>query len=247
MVSGEVYFDSSNLKAKKNNLYTMSVSDRIANSLGLDNFDKRHKVGLSLLIVAVIAIASLWIVQLRRNIISPLYAGSQNDQSVASNQTIQNEADLKAKDTDGDGLNDWDELNVYKTSPYLADTDSDTFSDKQEIDSGNDPTCPQGQNCAVTTQPSTVSPDNSFSNSSLENLLNSSVTSTATISPTTTPSTTEPKTLSAEEKKALHDAFGDNPNAKDLRQFLLQAGMDQKTLNGLSDEQIVATFNEMIK
>jgi hypothetical protein len=225
----------------------MSLSDRIANSLGLDNFDKRHKVGLSLLIVAIIAITSLWVVQLRRNIISPLYAGSQNNQSVAANQPTQNEIDLKLKDTDSDGLNDWDELNLYKTSPYLADTDSDTFPDKQEIDSNNDPTCPQGQSCASTTSITNTETESSFSNSSLENLLNNTVSGTATISPTTTPSTEETKTLSVDEKKALRDAFGVNPNAKDLRQFLLQAGMNQKTLDGLSDEQIVATFNEMIQ
>lgn len=224
----------------------MSLSNRIANSLGLDNFDKRHKIGLLLLVVAVVAITTLWVIQLRRNIITPLYAGSQNNQSVASNQLTQNEIDLRAKDTDSDGLNDWDELNLYKTSPYLSDTDSDTFPDKQEIDSGNDPTCPQGQNCASTSQITNTETDTTFSNSSLENLLNSAVSGTATISPTITPST-ETKQLTAEEKKALRDAFGTSPKASDLRQFLLQAGMNQKTLDGLSDEQIVATFNEMIQ
>ncbi len=224
----------------------MSLSNRIANSLGLDNFDRRHKVGFVLLVVAVVAITSLWIIQLRRNIITPLYAGSQNDQLVASNQITQNEIDLRAKDTDSDGLNDWDELNLYKTSPYLSDTDSDTFADKQEIDSGNDPTCPQGQSCASTSEIANTETDTTFSNSSLENLLNSAVTGTATISPTIAPAT-EKKQLTPEEKKALQDAFGANPKATDLRQFLLQAGMNQKTLDALSDEQIVATFNEMIQ
>lgn len=226
-------------------IFSMSLSNRIANNFGLDNFDKRHKIGLSLLVVAIIAITTLWVVQLKRNIISPLYADSQNN-TVASNETTQNEIDLRAKDTDSDGLNDWDELNLYKTSPYLADTDSDTFADKQEIDSGNDPTCPQGQNCALTSQTSNTEGDTTFSNSSLENLLNTTTPSTTTITPTTKPST-ETQQLSAEEKKALRDAFGANPKATDLRQFLLQAGMNQATLDGLSDEQIVATFNEMIQ
>lgn len=63
----------------------MSLSNRIANNFGLDNFDKRHKIGLSLLLVAIIAITTLWIVQLKRNIISPLYGDSQNN-TVATNQ-----------------------------------------------------------------------------------------------------------------------------------------------------------------
>jgi len=58
-------------------------------------------------------------------------------------------AALQAKDTDGDGLSDYDELNRYKTSPYLKDSDSDTFDDKTEIASGNDPNCPAGQDCAI--------------------------------------------------------------------------------------------------
>ena len=37
------------------------------------------------------------------------------------------------KDTDADGLTDADEQNIYRTSAYLADSDSDGVSDNQEI------------------------------------------------------------------------------------------------------------------
>ena len=56
---------------------------------------------------------------------------------------------LKQKDTDGDGLSDYDELFIFQTSPYLADSDSDGHDDKVEIESGNDPNCPQGQTCRM--------------------------------------------------------------------------------------------------
>ncbi len=56
-------------------------------------------------------------------------------------------AALKNQDTDEDGLSDYDELYSYGTSPYLADSDSDTVSDKEELESGNDPNCPTGQDC----------------------------------------------------------------------------------------------------
>ena len=55
----------------------------------------------------------------------------------------------KTKDTDGDGLVDYDELYVFRTSPYLADSDSDGFDDMQEVYSGNDPNCPTGNDCGV--------------------------------------------------------------------------------------------------
>jgi hypothetical protein len=45
-----------------------------------------------------------------------------------------------ATDSDGDGLSDEDEINVYGTSPYDADTDGDGVQDGQEVADGTDPT-----------------------------------------------------------------------------------------------------------
>ncbi len=42
-------------------------------------------------------------------------------------------------DTDGDGLTDGDEINVYHTNPLLADSDNDGVSDGMEIAAGTDP------------------------------------------------------------------------------------------------------------
>lgn len=60
-------------------------------------------------------------------------------------------ADLFAsqgRDTDSDGLSDYEETYVYASSPYLADTDSDGFNDKEELDKGYDPNC-AGESCVV--------------------------------------------------------------------------------------------------
>lgn len=60
---------------------------------------------------------------------------------------------LKQKDTDADGINDFDELYVYETSPYLADSDSDGETDFNEISNNENPNCPIGQNCFMDSMP----------------------------------------------------------------------------------------------
>ena len=50
-------------------------------------------------------------------------------------------------DTDKDGLSDYDELNIYKTSPYIEDSDSDGYTDGEEVKNDKDPNCPSGQDC----------------------------------------------------------------------------------------------------
>lgn len=56
-------------------------------------------------------------------------------------------ADLKDKDTDQDGLNDYQEIYQFRTSIFLADSDSDGFTDLEEANTGNDPLCPTGEDC----------------------------------------------------------------------------------------------------
>jgi len=55
--------------------------------------------------------------------------------------------DDKLVDTDGDGLSDFDEENIFFTSKYLSDSDGDGLSDFEEIKMGSDPNCPTGSSC----------------------------------------------------------------------------------------------------
>lgn len=45
-------------------------------------------------------------------------------------------------DTDGDGLNDADEVIIWKTDPLNPDTDNDTYKDGEEVRNGYDPLGP---------------------------------------------------------------------------------------------------------
>ena len=46
---------------------------------------------------------------------------------------------LKELDTDGDGINDYDEMYYYNTNPYLSDTDGDGIPDGKEVALGMNP------------------------------------------------------------------------------------------------------------
>ena len=46
------------------------------------------------------------------------------------------------EDTDGDGLSDGNEVNLYETDPTLLDTDGDDYTDGQEVVAGSDPKSP---------------------------------------------------------------------------------------------------------
>ena len=53
--------------------------------------------------------------------------------------------DPTKKDTDGDGLSDYDEIFTHNTDPTKADTDGDGFNDKDEIDANKDPNDPNSK------------------------------------------------------------------------------------------------------
>ncbi len=54
----------------------------------------------------------------------------------------------KRRDTDGDGISDFDEEKLIGTSPYLRDTDGDGMPDNAELALGKNPTCAEGTTCA---------------------------------------------------------------------------------------------------
>jgi hypothetical protein len=92
------------------------------------------------------------VVQLRRAINLPFTAPVEDlilVDTLMGPDAAEVEREQKRTDTDGDGLSDWHELNVFKTSPYLRDTDSDGEPDNIEIAKGTNPTCPEGQVCVT--------------------------------------------------------------------------------------------------
>jgi Bacterial TSP3 repeat len=149
----------------------------------------------------------------------------------------------KTKDTDGDGLSDYDEVNIYHTSPYLKDTDSDGIPDGVEIKNGTDPNCPQGQTCV--SQPSTnnqIPTDNEPDLNTLVNEqenINSMINEVQNIPvPVATPETNTPAN---EPTNAAAP-----PSAADIRAMLINAGLDEQSLEGVNDQDLIQLYNESL-
>jgi len=74
------------------------------------------------------------------------YALYADDKFIEGDNTadaeVQSREYAATKDTDNDGLTDYEEKSIYHTSPYRADTDGDDFSDSVEVKSGFDPNGP---------------------------------------------------------------------------------------------------------
>lgn len=130
-----------------------------------------------------------------------------------------NSAYLEPADSDSDGISDSDEVNVYKTSPYLPDSDSDGISDYNEITDGTDPNCPAGKTCD--TADTAVNVDSS----STVNTISDDLTATG-------------------EEGAVSATGEVTPDF--LRQILIQSGSDTSTVNKISDEEIMAAYQEAV-
>lgn len=178
----------------------------------------------------------------RSNITSPFRVSTATltnartaiDKINASDSTLEAERQ-RAKDTDRDGLNDYAELNTYKTSPYLSDTDSDGIADAIEIAQGSDPNCPMGQSCGALTN-ADLQPGYNAS-TSYSNLLNAmQVKPVGPDGSTVTGSATEEFIRNAPDPSAITPA-----RARDL---LVASGLiPVEQLTGLNDAEVMQVYS----
>lgn len=125
-------------------------------------------------------------------------------------------------DTDSDGISDYDELNIFATSPYIADTDSDGRPDGAEILEGGDPNCALGKTCTSS------------------ELLQNGVTAGFLEAQAPLAADTEPPSLEETVGALQQLSIGE------VRQLLISSGADQEALDALNDEQVMALYLEAL-
>lgn len=176
---------------------------------------KEQKIGIILLSVFALLAIGLGALQIRNTMYGPF---ALNNEIPASIKDQVNSPDaLHYRDTDLDGINDFDELYIFSTSPYLADTDSDGINDKTEIDQGKNPTCAEGKQC-------------------------SGVVLDAGVLPTTDTSTVpnqDPGVPPTDLNQMLSDP-------SQIRTMLKNAGVDEKIMDQFSDKDLINAVQEMM-
>lgn len=128
----------------------------------------------------------------------------------------------RISDTDKDGISDYDELKIFGTSPYIADSDSDGRSDGAEILEGGDPNCSLGKACV--------------SSELLQGGVNAAFLEAQAPA---APSAGVPSL--SDTVDALQDL-----SVEEVRQFLADSGVDAAVIAQLTDEQVMTLYQDAL-
>ncbi len=188
-----------------------------------------QKTAVVLLLGLGVVILFFGALQFRNRVVSPFQV------DISGLATADSAVDTANKDTDSDGLSDYDEFNVYQTSPYLEDSDSDGLSDSVETKNGTDPNCPLGQDCiggnnfAIEVATGT---DSTISNASSTDYSSGGL---GTINVSSSTSETD-----------LRNALAGQVDAATLRQILLDNGADKTMLDAITDADLLKSYQEVL-
>lgn len=177
--------------------------------------------------ILAIILGGLYIV---RHVGSPFDLEYQGPQLFSTEEQLQRELEKQqTTDTDGDGLSDYDELYVLKTSPYLFDTDGDGYSDLEEWESDMDPTCAEGTNCV---------------SSSVTNPYSQNDTTFDFLEDAEQQRLDDPSQTAVDPQAVLEEI--QNLNSEQIRELLIAAGATEEELSALTDEQLQELYQQVI-
>lgn len=196
------------------------MSDNLSKQ-SFSELPRSKKIAVFFLSIVAFGILGIWVWQFKARLDSPFIPdGKEAKLAQESYQKII--TNTINDDTDGDGLSDSDEINIYQTSPYIEDTDGDGLSDAQEINSEQDPLCAKGETCGIVL---------------VENNASSSIQSNISV---------DNNFASGVDENLLITALSGEGSIETLRLMLLQSGVDQEMLDSISDEDLMASYQTVL-
>lgn len=191
---------------------------------------KEKKSNLSIVVLLVIfsfLAIILTFFQIKTNIFTPF-----SSKRIKNKKTIEELLlTIENKDTDKDGLSDFDEQIKYHTSIYLPDSDSDGFSDKEEIDAGSNPLNPHStpKNKKTLNETPILEKEVSLSESSFSTKNNVDKLND--------------KSLTELYNKIKGNIFPTSDvDVQQIRKFLIGLGIDKNDLDKIDDETLKKAY-----
>lgn len=182
---------------------------------------QQQKISLVALGVFAIAVITLGLLHINKGIVQPLawQRKEPNDGGLAQLQ------ETLLKDTDSDGIVDYEELTKFRTSPYLPDTDGDKVSDAAEIKAGTDPNCAAGATCEEAAEAEVAGTDKKLGPEPAESSVPKGVLDAA----------------------ALQQFLaGENVTPDLVRKLLAEAGADPKLLEGIDEQTLMQVYAKAV-
>lgn len=188
----------------------------------------QKKAGVIILAAAGVLVLALGFWSISYKIRAPFFLKAV-DKNLLSNNAV---PDL-TKDTDGDGLTDWEETNIYHTSPYLWSTSSDGISDGDKVRRGLDPLCNYNTLISIDGQP--CGPNAGQSAPSTGNFSTSSAPGLPGLTPNFTSAAPSPNVTTV---------LPANLTVSQIREALKQGGVSEADLKKLDDKTIMELYHQ---
>ncbi len=184
--------------------------------------------------------------RVRQGIYSPFLASIEDfekNRELIQDPIAEYEALQKRTDTDGDGLSDWAEENIYKTSPYLWSTAGDDIPDNVKIALGENPLCKSGESCDIGAMkfnlPTTTLPTDFANSQDPSSRLNDVLLGTS-------PGSSNYQDTASEygiDIESMKQQIPKDPAT--LRSVILQTGkITQEELDKISDDDLMKLMND---
>lgn len=193
--------------------------------------DKSQKILTTILGVFSAFVFIMWFINVRNQL------GYNRQPTQAPNYTndqLQTQETDITTDTDGDGVSDWDEVNIYKISPYLEDTDGDGIPDGREINQKTNPNCPTGQQCG----------NEVLDNIEAQGEQQINITADEIIPSSGVVLDTSQAMQNLDDNDIMRIISG-QASVAEIRQLFKQSGIPAEMVDALSDDAIMTEYKKM--
>lgn len=188
-------------------------------------FTREQKFGYAVVIACGVLAVSLGVFYMSKHVKAPFIVSYTGSRFMTGEEAKAAEIEKQKKlDTDGDTISDYDELNIYGSSPYLRDTDSDGISDDIEVASNGDPACAKGAACDS-------DEDEIAYEFSIDGIL---------------PGAVEPDIAEATAQLEQIRTMLKSQTPEGIRLLLVDGGADPAAIADMSDEQITALYETVL-